>query len=121
MKSRTGSGALALSVAASLATVTSPQTAAAALSEAPAAPTTEAAHLERIAAFERAGTPTDPAYLEALSGLSLFYVGQARYADAIPVLRRALAASERIAGPEHHVTQKFRASLALAEAFVRRR
>ena len=108
-------------VAGGLAFLASPQTAAAASSEAPAAPTTEAAHLERIAAFERAGTPTDPAYLEALSGLSLFYVGQARYADAIPVLRRALAASERIAGPEHRVTQEFRASLALAEAFVSRR
>jgi hypothetical protein len=95
--------------------------AAAASFENPAAPASEADHLQRIASFERGGTPTDPAYLEALSNLSLFYVNQGRYAEAVPLLRRGLAASERIVGPEHEVTREFRASLALVEAFVSRR
>ncbi len=89
--------------------------------ESPARPTTEAGHLERIAAFERSGSPADPAYVTALTGLSLLYVNQGRYAEAVPVLRRALAASERIAGPDHPTTREVRATLMLAEAFVGRR
>ncbi len=120
MKSVFLSARLALAAASITAALAAPQTAAAA-SETRAQPATEAEHLERIAAFERAATPTDPAYLTALSSLGLFYVNQGRYADAVPVLRRGLAASERIVGPEHQVTRELRSSLALAEAFVGRR
>jgi hypothetical protein len=84
-------------------------------------PTTESDHLDRVAAFEEAGPPADPAYLTALSGLALFYVDQARYAEAIPVLRRALEASARIVGPDHELTREIRATLLLTEAFVNRR
>lgn len=84
-------------------------------------PATESDHLDRVAAFEEAGPPVDPAYLTALSGLAAFYVGQARYAEAIPVLRRALEASARIVGPDHELTREIRATLLLTEAFVNRR
>lgn len=83
-------------------------------------PATEAGHLARIAAFERDGPPADPAYLDALAGLGLFYFNQGRHADALPVLRRAVAASERIHGPEHALTQEIRATLQLLEGFLNR-
>lgn len=85
-----------------------------------ARPATEAEHLARVASFERGEAPADPAYLGALVGLSGFYVNQGRYAESLPVLRRAVAASERIHGPEHAVTREVRATLLLAEAFVAR-
>lgn len=84
------------------------------------APTTEAGQLARVAAFEQAGPPTDPAYLDALAGLSLFYFNQGRHAEALPVLRRAVAASERIHGPEHPLTREVRATLQLLEGFLSR-
>ena len=107
----------ALAMAAALALPPPLAAAAAVQPEAAAQPATEAGHLERIAAFERAGPPTDPAYLDALAGLGLFYFNQGRHADALPVLRRAVAASERIHGPEHAVTQEVRATLLLLENF----
>lgn len=88
--------------------------------EAAAPPTTEAGHLARVAAFERDGPPADPAYLDALAGLSLFYFNQGRHADALPVLRRAAAASERIHGPEHPLTREVQATLQLLEGFLAR-
>jgi hypothetical protein len=109
-----------LAMAAALALLPPLPAAAAAPPEAAAQPTTEAGHLERVAAFERAGPPTDPAYLDALGGLSLFYFNQGRHADALPVLRRALAASERIHGAEHALTREIRATLLLLENFINR-
>ena len=78
----------------------------------------EAERLDRVASFGRNGPSADPAYLEALTALSLFYVNQARYSDAVPVLRRALAASERIHGAAHDVTKEIRATLMLTERFA---
>ncbi len=86
--------------------------------EVPDRPATEAELLDRLSAFEREEQPSDPAYVAALSRLSLLYVNQGRHAEAVPLLRRALAASERIAGPDHPATREIRASLMLAEAFV---
>ena len=85
-----------------------------------AAPGSEAEHLARVAAFEREAAPGDPAYLDALTGLSLFYVNQGRHADAVPVLRRALAASERMLGAGDELTEEIRATLVLLERFVDR-
>lgn len=79
---------------------------------------TEAERVERVAAFERNGQSSDPAYLDALGSLALLYVNQGRYSDAVPVLRRALAASERINGAEHDLTQQIRVTLTLAERFA---
>jgi hypothetical protein len=87
----------------------------------PTGPPAEAELLDRLSAFEREELPSDPAYVAALSRLSLIYDNQGRHAEAVPLLRRALAASERIAGPEHPMTREIRASLMLAEAFVKAR
>jgi hypothetical protein len=110
---------LALASAAAFAILVPNSAAATAPLENPAQPTTEAGHLERVASFERRGSPTDPTYVEALTGLSLFYANQGNYAQAVPVLRRALAASERIFGPDHSTTREIRTTLLMAEAFVR--
>ena len=115
---RTLSAALALLLATPGAA--RPPSAPPAAAEAEAPPTTEAGHLARVAAFERDGAPADPAYLDALAGLSLFYFNQGRHADALPVLRRAVAASERIHGPEHPLTREVRATLQLLEGFLNR-
>lgn len=119
MKSIPTIGGLALAVAAAFAIPLSHPAAATAPLENPAGPTTEAGHLERVASFERRGSPADPAYVTALTGLALYYVNQGRHAEAVPALRRALAAGERIFGPDHPTTREIRATLLMAEAFVR--
>lgn len=111
-----------LAAAAALAASLLPAAAPAAPAEAPApTPGSEEALKQRVAAFERAGEPTDPAYITALGALARLYVNSARYAEALPVLRRALAASERIHGPKHPVTDEVRTTVIVAEAFVGRR
>jgi hypothetical protein len=82
---------------------------------------TEAERLERVASFERNGPSGDPAYLDALTSLSLLYVNQGRYSEAVPVLRRALVASERVHGPGHELTRQVRGTLTLAERFANSR
>ena len=107
-------------VLAAMAAAPTASLAAAAQVEEGAEPATEAEHLARVAAFEAAGEPSDPDYLDALAGLSLFYVDQGRHADALPVLRRALAASERMLGARDEVTEEIRMTLVLLERFVDR-
>lgn len=80
---------------------------------------TEVERVERVvASFERNGPSSDPAYLDALGSLARIYVNQGRYADAVPVLRRAHAASERIHGADHDLTEQIRVTLLLAERFA---
>ena len=85
------------------------------------APSAEETLKQRVAAFERGGEPSDPAYIQALGALARFHVNNARYAEALPVLRRALTASERIHGPKHPVTDEVRTTVLVAEAFVGRK
>ncbi|MBA4287190.1 MAG: hypothetical protein C0434_16865 [Xanthomonadaceae bacterium] len=52
----------------------------------------EALYLDLIRRLEAAGLSTEPLYSNALGNLGNLYLGQERYADADPVLQRALAA-----------------------------
>lgn len=78
----------------------------------------EAARLERIAGLEAEGAPSFPAYLSALVQMSTFYANQARYAEALPLLRRAHRASEENLGAQHATTEELRVTILLMERFA---
>jgi len=78
----------------------------------------EADRLARIQALEAEGASSFPAYLNALVQMTTFYTNQGRYADALPLLRRAHRASEQNLGAEHRATQELRVTILLMERFV---
>ncbi len=78
----------------------------------------ETMRLERIAALEAAGRSAFPEYLEAVSQLSTDYANQSRYAEALPLLRRAHRAAEQHLGPQHPTTNELRATILLMQPFI---
>ncbi len=78
----------------------------------------EAQRLERIAVLEAEGASSFPAYLNALVQLSTSYANQGRYAEALPLLRRAHRASEQTLGAQHSTTEQLRVTILLMERFV---
>lgn len=80
--------------------------------------TDEASRLARIAALEAEGPASFPAYLNALVQTSTFYTNQGRYAEALPLLRRAHRVSEQNLGPQHPTTDQLRVTIVLMERFA---
>jgi hypothetical protein len=78
----------------------------------------EAERLGRVAALEAEGPASFPAYLNAAVELSTYYTNQARYAEALPILRRAAEASQRTLGPQHAMSEQLRVTVLLMERFV---
>lgn len=61
--------------------------------------------------------PDHPDVAQILNNLALLYEGQGRYAEAEPLLRRALAIAEKALGPEHpHVAMSLNNLAGLYEA-----
>jgi hypothetical protein len=58
--------------------------------------------------------PGDLETLTARSSLAAAHVADGRLMDAIPLLRRALADSERYLGPDHPLTRTVRDSMEAA-------
>lgn len=79
---------------------------------------TESELVARVASLEAEGEPS-AAYIRALVQLSGLYINAGRHSDAVPVLRRAVAASGQVAGPDHPVTREIMITLLLAENLLR--
>jgi hypothetical protein len=78
----------------------------------------ESDRLAQIAALEAEGPSSFTAYLNALVQLSTSLANQGRYAEALPLLRRAHRASLQNLGAEHPTTEQLRVTAILMERFT---